>query len=360
MTRFRAEVEYFASKGHNIIVIFSSYNTAKSIKRNNLCFYNIRRIRYLQILYQVRLFFKCLTLYHSNPHVIFIVHEPISLAPLSLFRFLGLHPRTILVMHGPMAVETYLRGHKIIAAVFSIIDRIAFASADKIIAVSEYERNYAIKLKAPPQKVTIIRNGIAFPKLIGSSSFRQEMGIPPEKVAIGYIGSIAGYRGTDFLIKAFSIAKKITKKSLALVLVFREELTLDQIMHIKEMVGTDNGDVYISKPQKDVAPILSTLDIYASHFSKKIEGIGFSIMEAMSAGLPVITGRDAITNNLLTDGFDALLVEKENPQQIAEAIKKLAENQSLRKRIGNNAKKTATNKFSKEHMLALCEKEYLS
>jgi glycosyltransferase involved in cell wall biosynthesis len=358
MTRFRAEVDYFSSKGYDVHVIYSSRGTEKSSRRGGVNYYNLRHIRYLQILYQTRLFFKCLKLHHYNPLLLFIAHEPISSIPASFLRLLGIHPKTILVMHGPMAIETYLRGHKTAAMVFSIVDQIAFSLAGKIVAVSEYERNYALSLKTNPGKIAIIRNGIEFPRLEAHSTFRQEMGIPQDRVTIGYIGSVAGYRGTEFLLKAFSIAKRTTEKPLALVLVFREELTERQKRRLNEYAGSDQ-DVYISRPKRDVSPVLSTLDIYASHFSKKIDGIGYSIMEAMSSGLPVITGKDEITNRLLKDGFDASLVNKEDPNQIAVAIKKLAEDPSLRHRIGNNAKKTALDEFSRAHMLALCEKEYL-
>lgn len=361
MTRFRAEVEYFSSRGYPVIVIYSSTGTEKSFRKGKVDYYNIRHVRNSTLpFYQARLFFRCLRLYLSNLRLTFIAHEPISAISVSLLRFLGLRPKTVLVMHGPMAIETYLRGHKTIATILSVVDRIAFALAGKIVAVSEYEQNYAINLKANPRKVTIIRNGIEFPKLTEHSSFREEMGIPPDRVTIGYIGSIAAYRGTEFLIEAFPIAKTMAKTPLALVLVFREELNEEQKKKIKETAGPDCEDVYISRPRKDVSAVLSTLDIYASHFSRKIDGIGYSIMEAMGNGLPVITGKDEITNKLLKDGVDAILVDKENAKQIAEAIKKLAEDETLRRRMGNNAKKTAIGEFSKAHMLDLCEKEYLS
>lgn len=152
MTRFRAEVEYFSSKGYDVHVIYSSRGTEKSSRRGGVNYYNLRHIRYLQILYQTRLFFKCLKLHHYNPLLLFIAHEPISSIPASFLRLLGIRPKTILVMHCPMAIETYLRGHKTAAMVFSIVDQIAFSLAGKIVAVSEYERNYALRLKTNPEK----------------------------------------------------------------------------------------------------------------------------------------------------------------------------------------------------------------
>ena len=359
MTRFRTEVEYFSSKGHYVAVIYSSYGRERFFRKGKADFYNIRHIRRLPILYQARLLFKCLKLRLFKKQLIFIVHEPISLIPPALLRFIGLRPKTVLIMHGPMAIETFLRGNKTIAAFLSIIDRVAFRLAGKIVAVSEYERNYAIRLKTDPRKIAIIRNGIEFSTLTDRNSFRKEMRISPDKLTVGYIGSIAAYRGVDYLVEGFSIAKAETGLPLALVLVFREEPTEEQKEKIKDMTGSNYDDIYISKPMKNVSPVLSALDIYASHFSRKVDGIGFSIMEAMGSALPVITGKDEITDALLKDGSDAILVDKENPRQIAEAIRKLASDAPLRAKIGKRARETAMNEFSRSRMLALCEQEYL-
>lgn len=360
MTRFRQELKYFSSKGYPVTVIYSSSGREKYFRKGKVNYCNIRHIRHELVFFQLRVLLKCLRHRVSNKRLVFIAHNPISSIPPSLLRFLGLNPKTVLVMHGPSAVELFFRGSKPKAVFQSVIDRIAFALATKIVAVSEYERDYAIRLKTKPRKIAIIRNGIEPPRLTNRSSFRKEMEIPPDLIVIGYIGSVAAYRGVEFLIKAFSIAKTITKVPLALVLIFREELSDEQRGKIKGLAGTHQDAVYISKPRKDISPVLSTLDIYASHFSRKVDGIGFSVMEAMGSGLPVVTGKDNITNSLLTDHVDAILVAKEDPEQIAQAIKKLAEDTQLRRKLGTAAQKTAVTEFSNSHMLDLCEREYLN
>lgn len=360
MTRFRQELEYFSSKGYPVTVIYSSSGREKHFRKDGVSYYNIRHIRHELVLFQLRVLLKCLRHHVSKKRLVFIAHNPISSIPPSLLRLAGLNPKTVLVMHGPSAVELYFRGSKPKAALQSVIDRIAFTLATKIVAVSEYERDYAIRLKTKPRKIVVIRNGIELPRLTNSSSFREEMKIPLDSITIGYIGSIAAYRGVEFLIKALSIAKAITKVPLALVLVFREELSDEQKAKIKELAGTCQDSVYISRPRKNISPVLSTLDIYASHFSRKVEGIGFSIMEAMGSGLPVVTGKDNITNGLLKDSFDAILVDKENPEQIAQAIKELAEDTRLRRKLGASARNTAITEFSNSHMLDMCEREYLN
>jgi len=360
MTRFKSEVEHFASKGYPVTVIYSSHGTEKSFRKGNVNYHNIRHIRHELFMLAMKQFLKCLKQYFSSQRITFIAHNPISSIPPSLLRFIGLHPRTVLVMHGPSAVETYLKGNRAKAAFQSIVDRVAFTLVGKIVAVSEYERNYAVKLRANPRKIIVIRNGVELPKLTDRLSFRREMSIPLDWIAIGYIGSAVAYRGIEFLLEAFSIATTTAKTPLALVLVLKEKLGDEQLRNMKEIAGPHHESVYFAEPRKDVSPILSTLDIYASHFSKKVDGIGFAIMEAMASAIPVITGKDSITKKLLKDGADVILVEKENSKEIAKAIKRLAEDPLLRRKIGANAKKTARKKFSRTSMLAMCEREYLN
>jgi len=68
------------------------------------------------------------------------------------------------------------------------------------------------------------------------------------------------------------------------------------------------------------------------------EGLGSSFLEAMAAGIPVIGTKVGGIPDFLKDGETGLFCEVNNPQNIAEKIRILLENDELRKKIIKNAK----------------------
>jgi len=84
-------------------------------------------------------------------------------------------------------------------------------------------------------------------------------------------------------------------------------------------------------------------------FTSLREGFPNVIVEAMASRLPVITlNIPDITNYIIRDGIDGIVVKDENPTQIALAMEKIVENQTLYDYITTNAKDTVLNKFSVE------------
>ena len=81
------------------------------------------------------------------------------------------------------------------------------------------------------------------------------------------------------------------------------------------------------------------------------EGHPWVIIEAMAAGLPIIsTDQGAITESVI-DGVNGFIVEKKNPQQIAEKILYLLENPELRHQMGRASRELYLQKFTEEKIV---------
>jgi len=86
----------------------------------------------------------------------------------------------------------------------------------------------------------------------------------------------------------------------------------------------------------------ATLYVLPSHY----EGLPTVLLEAMSCGLPVIA--TAVSGNLdvITHGKNGILVPPKSPEKIAEAISLLLEDEQIRKKLGENARKTIEEKYT--------------
>lgn len=120
---------------------------------------------------------------------------------------------------------------------------------------------------------------------------------------------------------------------------------------IKSLVGFLNLNDYVKiliKPS-NVTRILTNSDIYLS--TSLFEGLSNSIMEAMSAGLPII-GTDVGDNRyLIEDGYNGFIVSCKDIDTITERIKCLVYNADLRREFGINSRKKIEKEFSEEELL---------
>jgi glycosyltransferase involved in cell wall biosynthesis len=94
----------------------------------------------------------------------------------------------------------------------------------------------------------------------------------------------------------------------------------------------------------DPVAVYRSLDIVI-HASTLPEPFGLTIAEAMACGRAVVVSRAGGAAELFTDGVDALGTTPGHASELAEAVRQLVEDASLRVRLANAARQTALQKF---------------
>src|SRR3989338_9470580 len=88
---------------------------------------------------------------------------------------------------------------------------------------------------------------------------------------------------------------------------------------------------------KDLPGYFSSSDIFiypSQRYGGGGEQFGYSIAEASSSGLPVISTRTGSIADLVVDGETGILVEPEDKQALTGALIQLTQNKNLRKTMG--------------------------
>ncbi len=80
----------------------------------------------------------------------------------------------------------------------------------------------------------------------------------------------------------------------------------------------------------------------------------YVLLEAMAEGLPIIATNVGGIPEIIRDGENGLLVEKENPQALADAIKILISNQKLREEFSKKSLQDVQ-KFQLSNMISKYE-----
>ena len=220
-----------------------------------------------------------------------------------------------------------------------LVDRWIYSRFARIVAISDGVRD-ALVAEHPglESKVTVVKNGI---------ELRPEI---PERLAengrvrlvsAGRLKEVKNYSNalnSVAMLSPDNIAYSILGDGpmRASLEAFAVELGLEE--HV-EFAG------HVS----DVKTRLEEADIFL--MPSKWEGFGLAAVEAMNAGLPlVVSDVPGLREVVGKDGDCAFLVDPENPEEIAAALRRLIENPDLRARMGRRAFERSL-EFSEEAMV---------
>jgi N-acetyl-alpha-D-glucosaminyl L-malate synthase BshA len=202
-------------------------------------------------------------------------------------------------------------------------------NADCVVAVSEFLKKEAIKLGAAEKKTRVIYAGV--------SAGKRKQGSPAGKRVV-FIGSLVKQKGVDVLLRAFKkVAARHGDAELLIVGDGRERRSLEKLSRELGIKARFLGSL------RDVDEGLAGSAVLVLPSRK--EGFGLVILEAMRSGIPVVATRVGGIPEIVKDGKNGLLVEKEDPSALAEAIIKVLEDEALRSRLISEGFKTA-GKFS--------------
>lgn len=122
----------------------------------------------------------------------------------------------------------------------------------------------------------------------------------------------------------------------------------EKIRSLVSMLDLKNNVEILIKPS-NIPEILKKSDIYLS--TSLFEGLSNSIMEAMSAGLPVI-GTDVGDNRyLIEDNYNGFIVPCMDVEIITERIRYLINNEAIRREYGTNSRVKIEKEFSEAQLL---------
>lgn len=236
------------------------------------------------------------------------------------------------------------------AFLWRMLNRLLIPLESYIVAVCNPGKKMLISNGYRGDKINVIFNGVDL-SMVGDSgltTFRSELDIDKDVCVLLCMSRFAYDKGHKFLINAIAELKKITTKKFKLVLGNNGPLLEEIKKQVKDM-GLENDVIFIGF-REDKYNLLFGSDIYIN--SSRHEALSFAIVEALSAGLPVIAtdmgGNSDIINEKTKCG---ILVKYDDPKGMAEAINRLMEDRQLREELGRNALRAVNEIFNLDKMV---------
>ncbi|TET83991.1 MAG: glycosyltransferase [Candidatus Nealsonbacteria bacterium] len=162
-----------------------------------------------------------------------------------------------------------------------------------------------------------------------------------------FVGRLNYYKGLGYLIEAM--------KDIQAKLVIIGEGPLKELLKKKiQELGIKDKVIFLPfiTEENKLANFYKACSVFVLPSIFKSEAFGIVLIEAMACRKPVIsTNIGTGTSFVNQDGVTGFVIPPKNSQALAQAIKKILENQKLAQEFGQNARKRVIEEFSLEKML---------
>jgi len=215
-----------------------------------------------------------------------------------------------------------------------------------------------VKEFVPQSNVHICPNGIFdLFRNSNSDSFYEFEDLLHKIPELLFLSNLIETKGVYDLLEACAILKKNDVNYHCTFIGGESDITKkDFFEKVKNLDLSDNVDFIGKKFGNDKINAFNNADIFVFPTFYPKECFPLVILEAMSAGLPVISTFEGGIPDIIDNGVNGFLVEQQNVEALAKQMEELLINQLLRKEMGNSGRK----KFESEFELNVFERNLIN
>lgn len=232
--------------------------------------------------------------------------------------------------------------------------KLLLKSADKIIIIQEDYVKTSPYLKDYKDKIEVIPCGVDVNK------FKcMEMGETENKLFfLSILDEFHRYKGLDYLLKALKIVKKEIP-DIKLIIGGKGKL-LNYYKNMAESLGlNDNVEFHGFIPDEKIVEYYNKCNIFIlPSISSAQEGFGIVALEAMACKTPVISTEIVGVAADLKNRNAGIITSPKNSEKLADAIIEVLTDESLQKRMGDNARKLVEEKYTWSKVAEMTEEIY--
>lgn len=258
-------------------------------------------------------------------------------------------PRIIFTAHGWAFNEERSTLQRLFIKFFSWMTTLL---SHKTIAVSLAVKNDTRKWLFAQKKIIVVRNGVSDTKFYDREEAREKLfsqtsiTLPSNAFLLCTIAELHNNKGLQYSIKAFAeLAKENTSLHYFIFGDGEEKEHLDTLIRSLGM----EGRAHLLGFTKGASTFLRAFDLFI--LPSITEGLGFVILEAGCAGIPVIASRVGGIPEIIDDGRTGILIPLRNTPAISSAIKSLIDDPLLRAKLGTALQEKVLQDFSLSRMV---------
>jgi len=226
---------------------------------------------------------------------------------------------------------------------------------DKYITVSNSLKKELVKhMNIDPSKIVVISNGVDTDKFCLKnteyiSDHKNKMGIPISSQVVGSVGRLEPVKNYEMFVNAFF---EVTREFPTLhMLLIGDGSCKPEIKNLVLKLELSNK-VHLLGLVNEPEDWISIMDIFV--LTSYSEGMSNTILEAMSCSKPIVATDVGGNNELISEGYNGLLIQSGNRSELVEAIKYLLLNDIKRNLFGEHSR----TKVEKAHGINVMVSKY--
>lgn len=249
--------------------------------------------------------------------------------------------------------------------------RLVRAGLDRIIAIAEAQRDYLVAEEGvPASQVTVIPNGVPLEQPDGKArqarraETRGLMGCPWAAPVIGITAVLRPEKNHELLLRAFAgVRENLPMAELWIVGDGpRWEFLEAECVRVGLSFAREPGDgktrpaVRFLGRRADARALMAGFDLAVLSSHPRVETLPLALIEAMDAGVPVVSTRVGALAELVEDGVSGLLVPPGDEAALAGALLDLLRDPKRRAAMGRRGQEIVAARYSVERMVEATER----
>jgi glycosyltransferase involved in cell wall biosynthesis len=224
------------------------------------------------------------------------------------------------------------------------LERALAGLTPRLIAVSPEERAHLWQAGISPRKIDLVPNGIAAAPLPTQAVARQHLGLPLAAPVVGFVGRLSWQKHPEALLRAFELVRQaVPEARLAMI---GDGPGQAQAEALAQSLGVAEAVHWLGP--RPGASSMPAFDLFM--LPSRYEGMPYVLLEALAAGLAIVTTEGAGASQLVEPGVNGEITPVESPKELGEAIVDLLIDADKRRAFGR-ASQRRSGHFTQQKMV---------
>jgi glycosyltransferase involved in cell wall biosynthesis len=217
-----------------------------------------------------------------------------------------------------------------------VAGKLAMRAVDAVVANSQAGADDAVRIEGiDPRRVHVIRNAVTPVAMSDADRLerRSAWGFSASDLVVGCVGNFKPGKGHSMLLDAAaSLHGDLPGLRWCFVGDGPLRPELERTIRARGLARV----VTLHSGERDARSLYGAFDIAVQ--ASDSEGLPNAVLEAAVTGLPIVATAVGGTGEIVTDGVDGLLVHQSDTSALTMAVRRMADDADLRRRLGDAAR----------------------